>query len=110
MTRSRWPEATVQRGCQADLQHGPEDLPLRKDAGHVPLSPSPALTTRAVRPAADLSSASTHPPLLSQSQAGRCEPCIHPLPDQGSLVLGECPEEIVEELATRGRGVCRCPP
>src|SRR4051812_16011021 len=34
-----------------------------------------------------------------------CQPCIDPFPDQGPLVLGERPEEIVEELAMRGRGV-----
>src|SRR3954471_22959649 len=45
------------------------------------------------------------PPSSASAPPRRDQPCIHPLPDQGALVLGECPKEIVEELAMRGRGV-----
>src|SRR3954471_9134309 len=45
------------------------------------------------------------PPSSTPAPSRRDQPCIHALPDQGPLVLGECPKEIVEELAMRGRGV-----
>src|SRR4051794_31451488 len=45
------------------------------------------------------------PPSSASAPSRRDQPCIHPLPDQGPLVLGERPEQIVEELAMRGRGV-----
>src|SRR5215210_4002646 len=45
------------------------------------------------------------PPSSAPAPSRRGQPRIDPLPDQGPLVLGKRPEEIVEELAMRGRGV-----
>ncbi len=45
------------------------------------------------------------PPSSAPAPSRRGQPCIHPLPDQGALILGKRPEEIVEELAMRGGSV-----